>query len=119
VVNGEIRVGLFALRNIEASEELLYDYNFHSFGEQQKCNCGSTNCRGVIGTKSKREEEEEEEEEENFSKNYNHQYTELLKEYYSYTNLYSFEKRNLIYKKMNYKGKNLLQYLKQENCKNN
>ncbi|ORY06266.1 SET domain-containing protein [Neocallimastix californiae] len=64
VVNGEIRVGLFALRNIEASEELLYDYNFHSFGEQQKCNCGSTNCRGVIGTKSKREEEEEEEEEE-------------------------------------------------------
>ncbi|ORX41657.1 SET domain-containing protein, partial [Piromyces finnis] len=48
-VNDEVRVGLFALRDIKAGEELLYDYNFHSFGEQQKCNCGSKNCRGIIG----------------------------------------------------------------------
>jgi hypothetical protein len=59
-VNDETRVGLFALRNIEAGEELLYDYNFHSFGEQQKCNCGSKNCRGIIGTKNQKEESEEE-----------------------------------------------------------
>ena len=36
------------MRDIEANEELLYDYNFYSYGEQQKCNCGSKNCRGII-----------------------------------------------------------------------
>jgi len=50
-VNGVYRVGLFALRDIEAKEELSYDYNFDSFNQetQQECRCGSSKCRGVIG----------------------------------------------------------------------
>lgn len=32
-----------------------YDYNFHSYGSDQKCHCGSANCRGVMGAKEKPE----------------------------------------------------------------
>ncbi|XP_065205528.1 histone-lysine N-methyltransferase ash1-like [Planococcus citri] len=55
-VNGLFRMVLFALRNIEAGEELTYDYNFALFNpaEGQPCLCGSTKCRGVIGGKSQR-----------------------------------------------------------------
>jgi hypothetical protein len=52
-----------------------------------------------------------------FSRNYNRQYIELLKEYYSYTNLYSFKKRYFTYKSISYKN-NLLQYLKRDIHKN-
>ncbi|XP_063433141.1 uncharacterized protein LOC134715130 isoform X2 [Mytilus trossulus] len=55
-VNGVYRMALFALRDIEAGEELCYDYNFHSYNmdSQQDCMCGSENCRGVIGGRSQR-----------------------------------------------------------------
>lgn len=55
-VNGQFRMALFALRDIEAQEELTYDYNFSLFNpaEGQECKCGSENCRGVIGGKSQR-----------------------------------------------------------------
>ncbi|GJQ68942.1 putative histone-lysine N-methyltransferase [Trypoxylus dichotomus] len=55
-VNGQSRMALFALRDIEAGEELTYDYNFSLFNpaEGQECKCGSDNCRGVIGGKSQR-----------------------------------------------------------------
>lgn len=55
-VNGQFRMALFALRDIEGSEELTYDYNFSLFNpaEGQECKCGSDNCRGVIGGKSQR-----------------------------------------------------------------
>ncbi|XP_065200673.1 uncharacterized protein LOC135831812 isoform X2 [Planococcus citri] len=55
-VNGLFRMVLFALRNIEAGEELTYDYNFALFNpaEGQPCLCGSSKCRGVIGGKSQR-----------------------------------------------------------------
>lgn len=55
-VNGQFRMALFALRDIEAGEELTYDYNFSLFNpaEGQECKCGSDNCRGVIGGKSQR-----------------------------------------------------------------
>ncbi|XP_046400924.1 uncharacterized protein LOC124167161 isoform X2 [Ischnura elegans] len=55
-VNGLFRMALFALREIEANEELTYDYNFSLFNpaEGQPCKCGSENCRGVIGGKSQR-----------------------------------------------------------------
>lgn len=55
-VNGQFRMALFALRDIEACEELTYDYNFSLFNpaEGQECKCGSANCRGVIGGKSQR-----------------------------------------------------------------
>ncbi|GFO35810.1 histone-lysine N-methyltransferase, partial [Plakobranchus ocellatus] len=52
-VNGLYRMVLFALRDIEAGEELGYDYNFDPFNQetQQECRCGSAECRGVIGGK--------------------------------------------------------------------
>lgn len=55
-VNGQYRMALFALRDIEAGEEITYDYNFSLFNaaEGQECKCGSEQCRGVIGGKSQR-----------------------------------------------------------------
>jgi hypothetical protein len=55
-VNGQFRMALFALRDIDSSEELTYDYNFSLFNpaEGQECKCGSEMCRGVIGGKSQR-----------------------------------------------------------------
>nr|CAI5863347.1 unnamed protein product [Callosobruchus analis] len=55
-VNGQFRMALFAQRNIQAGEELTYDYNFSLFNpaEGQECKCGSDMCRGVIGGKSQR-----------------------------------------------------------------
>lgn len=48
-VNGLIRVGFFAIRDIVAGEEITFDYQFIHFGKGQKCLCGSNNCRGTIG----------------------------------------------------------------------
>nr|XP_039270681.1 uncharacterized protein LOC120345335 isoform X1 [Styela clava] len=50
-VNGEYRIGLFALRQIQLNEELTYDYNFHAYDidARQVCRCGSQHCRGFIG----------------------------------------------------------------------
>nr|XP_045602835.1 uncharacterized protein LOC123761033 isoform X3 [Procambarus clarkii] len=55
-VNGQYRMALFALKDIEEGAELTYDYNFSLFNpaEGQECKCGSENCRGVIGAKSQR-----------------------------------------------------------------
>ncbi|XP_044960365.1 histone-lysine N-methyltransferase ASHH3-like isoform X7 [Hordeum vulgare subsp. vulgare] len=49
-VDGETRVGIFALRDIERGEELTYDYKFVQFGADQDCHCGSSNCRKMVGT---------------------------------------------------------------------
>ena len=49
-VNGKLRVGFFAVRNISAGEELTFDYQFQRFGEAaQLCYCGSDKCRGFLG----------------------------------------------------------------------
>ena len=55
-VNGQYRMALYALENIEAGTELTYDYNFSLFNpaEGQECKCLSENCRGVIGGRSQR-----------------------------------------------------------------
>ncbi|KAJ8354835.1 hypothetical protein SKAU_G00224020 [Synaphobranchus kaupii] len=55
-VNGVYRIGLFALKDMDSSTELTYDYNFHSFNteKQQVCKCGAESCRGIIGGKSQR-----------------------------------------------------------------
>lgn len=51
-VNGRLRVGFFALKQISSGEELTFDYQFQRFGESaQKCYCGSMNCRGFLGAK--------------------------------------------------------------------
>ncbi|XP_021955011.1 uncharacterized protein LOC110851509 [Folsomia candida] len=54
-VNGLSRMALFAHRDIHPGEELSYDYNFSLFNpsEGQPCHCGSVDCRGIIGVKSK------------------------------------------------------------------
>ncbi|XP_065880732.1 histone-lysine N-methyltransferase ASHH2 isoform X2 [Euphorbia lathyris] len=51
VVNGEICIGLFALRDIKKDEEVTFDYNYvRVFGAAaKKCYCSSSNCRGYIG----------------------------------------------------------------------
>ncbi|KAL2339733.1 hypothetical protein Fmac_007673 [Flemingia macrophylla] len=51
MVNGEICIGLFALRDIKQDEELTFDYNYvRVFGAAaKKCYCSSPNCRGYIG----------------------------------------------------------------------
>ncbi|KAK7275604.1 hypothetical protein RIF29_16723 [Crotalaria pallida] len=51
MVNGEISIGLFALRDIKQDEEVTFDYNYvRVFGAAvMKCYCGSPHCRGYIG----------------------------------------------------------------------
>ncbi|KAF3447043.1 hypothetical protein FNV43_RR12223 [Rhamnella rubrinervis] len=51
MVNGEICIGLFALRDIKKGEEVTFDYNYvRVFGAAaKKCYCGSDQCRGYIG----------------------------------------------------------------------
>ncbi|WVQ97715.1 hypothetical protein IAU59_004829 [Kwoniella sp. CBS 9459] len=55
----EYEVGMWALRDIKAGEELFYDYNFESFGVaaqsdelRTKCCCGAPNCVGFLGRKA-------------------------------------------------------------------
>uniref|UniRef100_A0A3B0QQA6 [histone H3]-lysine(36) N-trimethyltransferase n=1 Tax=Psoroptes ovis TaxID=83912 RepID=A0A3B0QQA6_PSOOV len=50
-VNGELRIGFFTIRSIEAGEEITFDYQFQRYGKKaQKCFCESKSCRGFIGS---------------------------------------------------------------------
>uniref|UniRef100_A0A1D1Y970 Histone-lysine N-methyltransferase ASHH2 n=3 Tax=Anthurium amnicola TaxID=1678845 RepID=A0A1D1Y970_9ARAE len=51
MVNGEVCIGLFAMRDIKKGEEVTFDYNYvRVFGAAAKrCVCGSAECRGYIG----------------------------------------------------------------------
>ncbi|XP_039295505.1 histone-lysine N-methyltransferase NSD2 [Nilaparvata lugens] len=52
-VNGDTRVGLFALHDISAETELVFNYNLESIGtEKKQCMCGAPNCSGFIGVKA-------------------------------------------------------------------
>lgn len=50
-VDGVLRIGIFARRNIQPDEEITIDYNFSHFGEAVDCKCGSSACTGKIGRK--------------------------------------------------------------------
>lgn len=42
------RAWIFALRDIAAGEELLWDYNLYDDEAPAPCHCGSTKCRGTM-----------------------------------------------------------------------
>ncbi|XP_061528015.1 histone-lysine N-methyltransferase NSD3 isoform X1 [Phycodurus eques] len=49
-VNGDVRIGLFALCDIEAGTEMTFNYNLHCVGNRRtSCHCGSDNCSGFLG----------------------------------------------------------------------
>jgi SET domain-containing protein len=45
------RVWIFALRDIAAGEELLWDYNLYDDDDPAPCYCGSSKCRGTMYSK--------------------------------------------------------------------
>jgi hypothetical protein len=50
MVRGELAIGLFALKDIAAQEELTFDYNFERYGDKpMRCFCGTKKCRKFIG----------------------------------------------------------------------
>uniref|UniRef100_A0A7N6AWW6 Histone-lysine N-methyltransferase NSD3 n=1 Tax=Anabas testudineus TaxID=64144 RepID=A0A7N6AWW6_ANATE len=56
-VNGDVRIGLFALCDIEAGTELTFNYNLHCVGNRRtSCHCGSDNCSGFLGVQPTKEE---------------------------------------------------------------
>uniref|UniRef100_A0A452J0G4 Histone-lysine N-methyltransferase NSD3 n=1 Tax=Gopherus agassizii TaxID=38772 RepID=A0A452J0G4_9SAUR len=53
-VNGDVRVGLFALRDIPAGMELTFNYNLDCLGNgRTECHCGAENCSGFLGVRPK------------------------------------------------------------------
>ncbi|KAI5061501.1 hypothetical protein GOP47_0024006 [Adiantum capillus-veneris] len=53
-VLGEVRVGIFAKKDIKAGTELTYNYNFEWYGGAKvRCRCGATSCVGFLGAKSR------------------------------------------------------------------
>ena len=42
------RAYIFALRDINAGEELLWDYNLYDDDDPAPCHCGSSKCRGTM-----------------------------------------------------------------------
>ncbi|TSP68523.1 Histone-lysine N-methyltransferase, H3 lysine-36 and H4 lysine-20 specific [Bagarius yarrelli] len=53
-VNGDTRVGLFALVDIAAGIELTFNYNLECLGNGKTvCKCGAPNCSGFLGVRPK------------------------------------------------------------------
>ncbi|KAK0546768.1 hypothetical protein OC846_005127 [Tilletia horrida] len=59
-LTAEFQIGMYALRDIEAGEELTYDYGWSEFRSKVvsaevtatiKCLCGASNCVGTLGGK--------------------------------------------------------------------
>jgi SET domain-containing protein len=45
------RVWIFAIRDIAAGEELVWDYNLYDDDDPAPCHCGSPKCRGTMYSK--------------------------------------------------------------------
>ncbi|KAI3351225.1 hypothetical protein L3Q82_005777 [Scortum barcoo] len=53
-VNGDTRVGLFALQDIPKGVELKFNYNLECLGNgKTACKCGAPNCSGFLGVRPK------------------------------------------------------------------
>uniref|UniRef100_A0A7N6F7R4 Histone-lysine N-methyltransferase, H3 lysine-36 specific n=1 Tax=Anabas testudineus TaxID=64144 RepID=A0A7N6F7R4_ANATE len=53
-VNGDTRVGLFALQDIPQGGELTFNYNLECLGNGKTvCKCGAPNCSGFLGVRPK------------------------------------------------------------------
>uniref|UniRef100_UPI00398E5B1C histone-lysine N-methyltransferase NSD3 isoform X3 n=1 Tax=Pristiophorus japonicus TaxID=55135 RepID=UPI00398E5B1C len=53
-VNGDTRVGLFALSDVRAESELTFNYNLDCLGNGKTvCKCGAPNCSGYLGVRPK------------------------------------------------------------------
>uniref|UniRef100_A0A8C2XBC3 Histone-lysine N-methyltransferase, H3 lysine-36 specific n=1 Tax=Cyclopterus lumpus TaxID=8103 RepID=A0A8C2XBC3_CYCLU len=53
-VNGDTRVGLFALQDIPLGVELNFNYNLECLGNgKTACKCGAPNCSGFLGVRPK------------------------------------------------------------------
>ncbi|CAN9514903.1 unnamed protein product [Ophioblennius macclurei] len=53
-VNGDTRVGLFALQDIPQGVELTFNYNLECRGNgKTACKCGAPNCSGFLGVRPK------------------------------------------------------------------
>ncbi|KAG2465618.1 NSD2 methyltransferase, partial [Polypterus senegalus] len=53
-VNGDTRVGLFAVCDIPAGTELTFNYNLDCLGNEKTiCRCGAPNCSGFLGDRPK------------------------------------------------------------------
>ena len=51
-VNGDTRIGLFAVKDIPANTELVFNYNLATGNNDMRaCLCGSANCSGFIGVR--------------------------------------------------------------------
>ncbi len=60
VVNGEIRVGIFADRFIPKGTELTIDYQYDRVGlHRQACYCGEPTCAKFIGAKKRKRDEDD------------------------------------------------------------
>lgn len=56
VVNGRMRIGIFAIKDIADGEPLSYDYQFDTKeADAFKCYCGSDTCRGTMAPRQKGE----------------------------------------------------------------
>ena len=54
VVGGTMRIGIFAVRDIEKGESLSYDYQFDTNeADTFRCHCGTEACRGTMAPKKK------------------------------------------------------------------
>jgi histone-lysine N-methyltransferase NSD2 len=60
MVNGQTRVGLFAVCDIPEGSELTFNYNLDCRGnEKTRCGCGAKNCSGFIGVRPNKATSEE------------------------------------------------------------
>lgn len=49
-VNGDLRIGFFTIKDLQAGDEITFDYQFQRYGRKaQKCYCETPSCRGHIG----------------------------------------------------------------------